>query len=254
MNQNRVLSSLRMSLVSQASMMGIPLSGYSKRLPRWGWMRSGHIYELAILERPTSANDGSAWLTPTVDDATSRTLGAGMIYETLSGTVRRKNTDGTSSNLGLRHMVNWKTLQARDWKGASGRAYKGIASDLPSDVMWSTPNTVDAKGGNRLGEGQAQLCHQAAPQAGQSLNPDWVETLMGLPLGWTDLDHTPHAPANRNSTLNRRVSRPERTTALHASRRSATQWRSMLSTNSCARSGHGSGRRTPKQRRRRNRA
>jgi len=43
----------------------------------------------------------------------------------------------------------------RDWKGASGRAYKGEAIDLPSVV-------------------------------GGSLNPTWVEWLMGYPIGWTD--------------------------------------------------------------------
>jgi DNA-cytosine methyltransferase len=46
-----------------------------------------------------------------------------------------------------------------------------------------TPNTVDAKGGTRKGKGQEQLCHLV----GGSLNPTWVEWLMGYPTGWTDL-------------------------------------------------------------------
>jgi hypothetical protein len=50
--------------------------------------------------------------------------------------------------------------------------------------MWPTPNTVDAKGGTRAGEGQTQLCHVV----GGSLNPTWVEWLMGFPLGWTALE------------------------------------------------------------------
>jgi len=53
-----------------------------------------------------------------------------------------------------------------------------------NQAMWPTPNTVDAKGGTRIGSGQAQLCHQV----GGSLNPTWVEWLMGFPLEWTALD------------------------------------------------------------------
>lgn len=52
----------------------------------------------------------------------------------------------------------WSTPQARDWKGAEGRAYKGQTKDLPAQT--------EAQG---------------------KLNPDWVEQLMGLPVGWTDL-------------------------------------------------------------------
>jgi len=48
------------------------------------------------------------------------------------------------------------TPQARDWKGAQGRAYKGEAMDLPAVV-------------------------------GGQLNPTWVGWLMGFPIGWTDL-------------------------------------------------------------------
>jgi hypothetical protein len=48
----------------------------------------------------------------------------------------------------------WPTPTARDWKGASGRAYKGEAKDLPSE-------------------------------AGGSLNPEFVEWLMGYPVGYT---------------------------------------------------------------------
>ena len=49
------------------------------------------------------------------------------------------------------------TPTARDYKGASGRAYKGEAKDLPSEV-------------------------------GGSLNPEFCEWLMGFPIGWTELE------------------------------------------------------------------
>jgi hypothetical protein len=77
------------------------------------------------------------------------------VYTTASGSVRVARADGRSSNLGL-----------------------------AGTVMLPTPNTVDAKGGTRKGEGQVQLCHLV----GGSLNPAWVEWLMGFPIGWTDCE------------------------------------------------------------------
>jgi len=60
------------------------------------------------------------------------------------------NTNGKSRGL-------WVSIQARDWKGRQGQSYKGLATDLPEQI----------KG---------------------KLNPDWVEQLMGLIVGWTDCD------------------------------------------------------------------
>lgn len=63
---------------------------------------------------------------------------------------------------------------------------------------WPTPNTVDAKGGTRRGEGQTQLCHIAGqPDPANSstngkrlglLNPAWVTQLMGYPDDWLDIE------------------------------------------------------------------
>ena len=50
----------------------------------------------------------------------------------------------------------WPTVQARDWKGPSGRSLKGEEKDLPSVIPGK-------------------------------LNPEWVARLMGYPDGWLDL-------------------------------------------------------------------
>ena len=64
---------------------------------------------------------------------------------------------GSKGDLMLPIAVNqWQTIQSRDWKGPQGRAYKGTAKDLPAQTE---------KGFGKL-------------------NPRWVETLMGLPIGW----------------------------------------------------------------------
>ena len=63
-----------------------------------------------------------------------------------------------------RQVVNdakqFPTPQARDWKGAQGRAYKGESMDLPA--------TVSA--------------------AGLKLNSAWVSRMMGYPDDWLTLD------------------------------------------------------------------
>jgi hypothetical protein len=53
---------------------------------------------------------------------------------------------------------SWSTPQCRDYKGPSGRALKGEATDLPKEV------------------GNAQL------------NPTWVESIMLLPAGYTNIE------------------------------------------------------------------
>jgi hypothetical protein len=67
-----------------------------------------------------------------------------------------------------------------------------VRGDSGRGRLLPTANTVDAKGGTRKGKGQEQLCHLV----GGSLNPQWVEWLMGFPIGWTDFDAsgTPSCP------------------------------------------------------------
>ena len=97
---------------------------------------------------------------------------------------------------GTQTQQKWMTPQARDWKGPSGRAYKGEAKDLPSQTqqkwLWPTPTTQPQKGGTKGlygGSGHQRKMKQAGHHSmltGQ-LNPSWVEWLMGWPIGWTDL-------------------------------------------------------------------
>ena len=71
---------------------------------------------------------------------------------------KRGQVDTENPRNGLVGAVQkFPTPQSRDWKGSSGRSLKGEECDLP---------TV----------------------AGGSLNADWVEWLMGWPIGWTRLE------------------------------------------------------------------
>jgi hypothetical protein len=97
------------------------------------------------------------------------------------------------TGISLTQMVNtphrWPTPTTQDnvqvrgigkTKGKSGTTLGGAVR------MFSTPKTRDYKDGNFPNEFRRNTLPLAA-QAGGSLNPTWVEWLMGWPLGWTDL-------------------------------------------------------------------
>ena len=99
----------------------------------------------------------------------------------------------------------WRTPQARDWKGPSGRSMKGLENDLPNSVRggtqtpqkYPTPGTTGMSNGSGNCEkanklylaGQIDEATRKSMRAGNGgqLNPDWVEWLMGWLIGQTDL-------------------------------------------------------------------
>jgi hypothetical protein len=69
---------------------------------------------------------------------------------------------GLPKSVGLELQRPWMTPNARDWKGAHGEHFGDRARTQ------SLNNQMEAIGNK-----------------GAKLNPRWVETLMGLPIGWT---------------------------------------------------------------------
>lgn len=221
---------LRMYPVFHRSMMGLSLNTYSGRLPKWGSMRNGDIYEHRIVERRTSANGGSAW--PTPSSMEMATVGTGRLYTTENGTIRRMNADGTSSNMGLSHTVRaWATPTVDDADNVTRAS--GQFHSLTRDVVsgWRPPTASDANthpNDTMRYQSTASQLH-AMGQLGQ-LNPSWVELLMGFPVGWTSLDGLP-VQVNYSMITNRRASRPaERPTGQRGLRRSVTPSCRKLST------------------------
>ena len=86
----------------------------------------------------------------------------GLSRKPRGGQGRSLRTDIYNLKKGL-----WPTPLSRDYKGASGRSLKGEYMDLPMAVNGS-------------------------------LNPSWVEVLMGFPQGWTDIDGQHHQDLNMN--------------------------------------------------------
>jgi len=184
----------KMYRVLHRSMMAMSLNSYSGRLPKWGMMHNGGIVELRTSVRHINGNDGSAWLTPiqndgvksgniankyenglsaqvmwttpTTQDANPRSLSPeAQIIKTSTGSIRALNPNGTTSNLGLAWQ-NWGTPRASADKGTGKHGSKSHQHGLERGYI------------------EAQAVEENKPH---NLNPDWVELLMGYPVGYTDL-------------------------------------------------------------------
>ena len=102
-----------------------------------------------------------------------------------------------------RQSEDWPTPAARDWKDTGANvnweavaAKSKLAGVVQMREKFPTPQASDHRDrGNlshpsiqrrkRLGK-QLNLSMVVSPVSG-SLNPDWVEWLMGFPVGWSDL-------------------------------------------------------------------
>lgn len=153
----------------------------SVTLPKWGMTRNGHVFQHLTLERPISVTEFGLLPTPKASDAKPRTSPA----------------DFLRNSPGLETVVNmWPTPKASDWN-KRGKVSPHPRNGLPGAVMnFPTPTASDAnKWSNeslaeRKAKGrQIRLNTAVSPEGGNGgrLNPNWVEWLMGWPIGWTDL-------------------------------------------------------------------
>jgi len=142
---------------------------FSETWPRWGTTVAGELYLLPTLVHPTGANESGLWQTPVADDAVERTRGKwnSRGEPKLSAEVKLWPTP-VASDTGLR-----TTPYAQGWTPLSM-----AAGMCPTPTVCGNYNRKGASATS--GDGLATF-------AGGSLNPTWVEWLMGWPLGWTDL-------------------------------------------------------------------
>jgi hypothetical protein len=172
-----------------------------KVLPKQGMMLNGQCSELKTLEPHTEEKDGSVshnWRTPHASD------GEGGVMEM---------REGTTGHYKLRDHVMpinkkfWPTPQRMDFRNdvrhpddRSAAANEGGCSNLREAVIWPTIRSCDYKDCGPYGS-KSQIHHNkkgyldgtvkerdgdAEAKKGLRLNPDWVEWLMGLPIGFTD--------------------------------------------------------------------
>lgn len=172
----------------QASMFDLTMDGqhmgalYSESFPNSGMIVSGQLYQLPTQAHPISANDGGLWPTPVADgDRTTdykqggRSLGAEVrrsetLWPTPTATERSGINPNTGNGAGLSKVIKlWPTPTARDHKDGTAES----CSNVPENGLL----------GRTIHEGQNQ------PNA--ALSPDWVEWLMGVPIGWSSPDPLP---------------------------------------------------------------
>ena len=178
---------------------------YSETWPRAGSMSGGTVCRRAPLVPLTGGTgSGYSWPTPAMADGerASETYMGGN--STLLGAARRlwPTPDTNSSTYSLPAQVqNWPTPRATDGEkgGPNQRGGKGDPM-LPSAVhQWPTPRTSDSNGPGIHGTGGQDLRTTVDGLQGREnpstsgkprgrLNPQWVESLMGLPQGWTVLE------------------------------------------------------------------
>ena len=86
----------------------------------------------------------------------------------------------------------WPTPNQRDWKDSGPSQGKRKSPNLGTMVHWPTPTTKGMCGGSGAWDQLNQITTTEEAKMmgagnGGTLNPTWVEWLMGWPLGWTDL-------------------------------------------------------------------
>lgn len=196
----------------------------SVTLPKWGMTRTGHVYQHPTLERPISAIASGLLPTPSASErsGTHKPGSHLSLTKAVNGWIKGKlgqspetcqrwptpkasdwnkrgNIDPTNPRNGLAGAVKlFPTPRASDCKRSGSPSelarhspsLAAIAQTFPtpqaSDAnKWSNQSLAERKAKGQ----QVRLNTAVSPEggAGGQLNPDWVEWLMGWPIGWTDL-------------------------------------------------------------------
>jgi len=151
-------------------------------LPKWGMTRNGLLWELPMLAHLTSGTG----------------CGLSPDNESFFHTPNTTGMDGGSnSRKALRKRLDlWPTpvhSEARQGLQIRREGKKGTQTSLSTAVLtWPTPRTAGMCGGsgswNLLNKNTTvEEARQMGAGNGGQLNANWVEWLMGWPIGWTDL-------------------------------------------------------------------
>jgi len=144
-------------------------------LPRSGMTRSGMLWERQTLVLRTSETESGLWPTPMSSE-----------YK-----ANKNYRPGRQNGL-TQAVMKWPTPTVcgnYNRKGLSKTSGDGLATAVSK---WPTPRTAEMCGGTGSWEllnknTTIKEARQMGAGNGGTLNPTWVEWLMGFPLGWTDL-------------------------------------------------------------------
>jgi len=159
--------------------------------PRSGTTQGGRCWELAMSVPPIEGTGSGSWPTPTSTLGTNggrvtprKTREGGNLIEAISARMFPTPTAGDAKSSGSRN-TEASNAHARisltDYVRSDGGTGRMVPTPAARD--WRHPNakTYQERGGGTKGE-------QLPNFVGGSLNPTWVEWLMGWPIGWTALE------------------------------------------------------------------
>lgn len=165
---------------------------FSETWPRWGSMRNGASYLRRIPELHICVNESGLWPTPCATDTSDRQIPK-YVHITANGIPKHIGKSGELSQMRLSQACKmWPTPTVcgnYNRKGLSKTSGDGLATAVKK---WPTPTVNDSKNSTLP---PSQIKHDNIPGAllrtgetpGGQLNPNWVEWLMGWPIGLTDL-------------------------------------------------------------------
>jgi len=157
-----------------------------------GTPRGRLLFQLVPKTHHTDGIESGLWRTPTATEYFPPLKNISEI-DPKKMEKRGKHSLATQVN----HPQMWPTPRAQDAKHGAATEWElntdhaGTRDSLRVQVEhrkhWPTPTAQDAKNNG----GPSQMHRNSLPlnaEAGGSLNPAWVEWLMGYPTGWTDLE------------------------------------------------------------------
>lgn len=157
-------------------------------------------FRLRLLGPSTVDIESSLWPTPIRGDA--------HLSSTPEAAQRREAEGKTTLS---RRVQLWPTATTRDYKDRTAGACANVPVNglrgreihrRKAAAMWPTakaqPSGPDYARTNRPDSGGDDLATAVAREVGGSLNPPWVEWLMGFPPGWTALKPS-ETPSSRKS-------------------------------------------------------
>ncbi len=173
----------------------------SKDISRWGCPTSSKTWQEWVTERRgdysarlklahrTSGSGCSSWPSPVASEVRQgfqdRSRGMKGSQESLTTVVIKHGpaAPASSSTDGSRQGL-WPTPDVSDRRSDNCRQV-GLSNQIKS---WATPATHDGTTGTKENSQFKSLVgdvEKITPLTHGKLNPRWVETLMGLPVGWT---------------------------------------------------------------------
>jgi hypothetical protein len=182
----------------------------------------GHASAQVTSEQSTGESVSSSW--PTPDAAVSNIGEEPETWLARKEKLKAKGINGNGMGTPLAIAVRlWPTATDAKASGAAGYStdsgrHSGTTLTDAANGLWATPTARDEKGPtSRNRQGGKAIPNQLGITNRTSLNPEWVECLMGFGPGWTLL-----APEAISALGNRRASRRTSKSVAPDSKPSAT--------------------------------